>query len=287
MRGAALDPEEVHMSDGPQFSFLPPPRIPVTLLLELPDPGWLDELHPGGGDFIRDWQGLHATVLGAIDAVTAGRPGGADWGAAMRQDADAVLAGNHPRVWATSALLKGDYDRWAYASAEARTVAVRVQALRTSAPAAALIEAARARYEAFRVPLLIESEKAYRAAVGDATRSERWAHYDAADALAADAARYAGLVAWLDGGDQRFDPEGWGAPWTSEARGFWLAAGYALRPHERPLTIPQNVTWPDDMHLPNVPVGAKGVGLREQGWAPADASEKPINRRRDAAAAVS
>ena len=221
--------------------FLPPPRVPDTLMAPLPDGDLLDGLVPGGGQLVRDLLALRREVRDSIRDLEAGRPRGVVWRAALERDAAALVANKPPRSWAVAELLNTDGARWAAASAQARSATTRVQKLRDAAPIRQLSDAARAGWESLRHPLAQQAEAAWIAASSD-DRGAGWIALGHVDSIIAEASALRGTLTWLEG--QEYTAAAWPAPWTPTSRGWYLSATWLLQTEAQPMTLPEGVEWP-------------------------------------------
>lgn len=230
-------------------TFLPEPRVPLFAGAgSIPEPGMLAGLVPEADAYLTRIGELRRETDQAVLALDAHRPGGKVWEEALREDAEAALAGTPPKVWGTAELLRGDADRWAHASALARTLTKRVEAVR--------LEATRDKGVAVKVKTLnerlravysVEAPGAWEAArTGDKVTA--WAHHGECQRVAVTLRLLDRWAAWLEA-DGDLERRARGVARVEDAAlGMVLAAGYYLG-EPKPLIAPQYVTWPAGFDL--------------------------------------
>jgi hypothetical protein len=261
--------------------FLPVPRLPASAeMRRVPDPDELDALTPGGGAFARKAAEVYREAFEAVMDLESHRPGGQGWAAALEADAKAAASGKPPKAWAVEILLAEDGRRWAQASALARTVVARVAAARAEADGPGIAKAAQARITEASPKLAERAEAAYRLArAGDERRSPAWKAFEEARELRDELTRLRGIAAWAEGRESTFDPTGWGPGWDGRTAGYFISAERLLTNAGPMLSLPQGVVWPSDHDLPDLVLGAKGVSLREGGYAEDGVSDRPQGGR--------
>lgn len=181
-----------------------------------------------------------------------GRAAGKAWAAAAKADAaDAAEERIPAEGWRTAALLAGDDARWADAAAAVRALPIverRAEAaLDREAIATTAAEAAAAAVETWAA----EAEQGWAARHDPA---EAWNHRRAGEAALGDWRQARQVETWAHRQSEtpaamaRADLSGASyLPDGAVARGFWLALWLTLKPGQLWPSIPNGVTFPEDM----------------------------------------